>query len=231
MEAYKVVIADSDPMLQMLYDEYIRGERGFIVIKNVASKDELFTVLNCVNVDVVIMDLYLEGLGALSGLAEMRKKFPEVGCIIASKGEDGAAVQEAFKLGIFEYLKKPFKQEKLQQSLYNFRVMKNNLTGANRQLRQEDVDAFVASENEKRENLHQKPVPRGLEVKTLNDAETLLWSKKQLLSAEQVGAALGKSRATARRYLEFLTAMNRVETERVFSRIGRPQKCYRIKVI
>jgi|GEM_PF-5426968 len=231
MEAYKVLIADSDPMLQMLYEGYIRDERGFITIKCVSSKEEMMAVLRCVDIDVIVMDIYLNGLNTLSGLAEMHTEFPAVGCIVASVGDDASLVQQSLRLGVFEYLAKPFKQEQLQQALYNFRVMKNNITGVNQQLRQEDVDAFVATENKKRMALHAKTLPRGLNIKDLNDIETLLWSKKRALSALEVAKTLKKSRATARRYLEFLTAAERVETEQIFNKIGRPQKCYRMKVI
>ena len=76
-----------------------------------------------------------------------------------------------------------------------------------------------------------RSIPKGLQLKCLNDVETFLKEHDAAFSAEEVGENLGISRSTARRYLEFLTMSERVAVEYAYRRVGRPEKRYRMALL
>ncbi|WP_226916932.1 hypothetical protein [Halomonas sp. FME65] len=63
---------------------------------------------------------------------------------------------------------------------------------------------------------------------------SLLWTRRELIadgkpwSAEEVGAAMGASRTTARRYLEYMTGTGTLVAEVSYGSIGRPERRYRM---
>ena len=48
------------------------------------------------------------------------------------------------------------------------------------------------------------------------------------LSAEQVGEAIGSSRTTARRYLEYLVGTQELVADVHYGSVGRPERQYRL---
>jgi two-component system response regulator DctR len=56
----------------------------------------------------------------------------------------------------------------------------------------------------------------------------LLIKEEASLSAEEVAAALGLARVTARRYLEYLYQLGKVTVELQYGSVGRPIKRYKI---
>ena len=76
-----------------------------------------------------------------------------------------------------------------------------------------------------------RSIPKGLQLKCLNDIESFLKANEDTFSAQEVGEHLGISRSTARRYLEFLTMSERVVVEYAYRRVGRPEKRYRMALL
>lgn len=56
--------------------------------------------------------------------------------------------------------------------------------------------------------------------------KAVLETQQSGMSAEEVGNAIGASRITARRYLEYMSSVNELRTEVVYGIVGRPEKKY-----
>lgn len=231
MRILKVLIAEADPLLQKLYADLIAEESAFAVLKCVSTGPQMFEALRCVDTDLVLLDLYLKEFDAVNGLDELRKEFPRMDYIVASSGENPELVRKAMCQGVFEFLIKPFSFERLRLALRNYQVYHHSLTGRTRPWQQEDLDMLISMKSRDPSWSNNRAIPKGLQLKCLNEIESLLKEKDETFSAQEVGDRLGISRSTARRYLEFLTLSERVVVEFAYRRVGRPEKRYRMALL
>lgn len=231
MRILKVLIAEADPLLQKLYADLIAEESAFTVLKCVSTGPQMFEALRCVDADLVLLDLYLKEFDAANGLDELRKEFPRMDYIVASSGENPELVRKAMCQGVFEFLIKPFSFERLRLALRNYQVYHHSLTGRTRPWQQEDLDMLISMKSRDPSWSNNRAIPKGLQLKCLNEIESLLKESDETFSAQEVGDRLGISRSTARRYLEFLTLSERVVVEFAYRRVGRPEKRYRMALL
>lgn len=70
-------------------------------------------------------------------------------------------------------------------------------------------------------------LPKGLNESTLRQILSYLKNVKTPMSAEEIGEGVNLTRVTARRYLEYLEKIGRVEMELKYGTVGRPVKLYR----
>ena len=231
MQSLKVLIAESDPLLQKLYSDVIINDSSFTLLKCVSNGEELFDAMKCVDVDLVLLDLFLKDFDAMADLDELRKSYSHTDYIVVSSGENPALVRRAICAGVFEFLVKPFSFDRLRAALKNYQIYHHSLTGRTRPWRQEDLDTLLAMKSREPSWNNNRSIPKGLQLKCLNDVETFLKDHDAAFSAEEVGESLGISRSTARRYLEFLTMSERVVVEYAYRRVGRPEKRYRMALL
>ena len=231
MRRLKVLIAESDPLLQKLYSDGIINDSAFTLLKCAPNGTQMFEIMHCVDVDLVILDLYLKNFSAENGLDELRKEFPRTDYIVVSSGDDPEIVRKAICAGVFEFLVKPFSFERLRATLKNYQIYHHSLTGRTRPWQQEDIDALVSMKSRDAAFAGDRLIPKGLQLECLNDIENFLKESEDTFSAQEVGERLGISRSTARRYLEFLTISERVIVEYAYRRVGRPEKRYRMALL
>ena len=227
----KVLIAEADPLLQKLYSDLIAEEHSYSVVKCVSTGPKLFEAIRFFQADLVLLDLYLRDFSAIEGLDELRKEFPRTDYIIASSGEDPELVRNALCQGVFEFLIKPFSFERLKLALRNYQVYHHSLTGRTRPWQQEDLDTLVSIKARDPSWANNRAIPKGLQLKCLNDIEQFLRENPDTFSAQEIGDRLGLSRSTARRYLEFLMMSERLVVEYAYRKVGRPEKRYRIALV
>lgn len=228
MRVLKVLIAEADQLLQKLYSDLVAEENAYTVLKCVSSGPEMFEILRVVGADLVLLDLYLKDFDAMSGLEQLRKDFPRTDYIIVSSGENPDLVRNALCQGVFEFLIKPFSFERLRFAMRNYEIYHRSLTGRTRPWRQEDLDNLISMKSRDPSWANNRVIPKGLQIKCLNDIESFLKENDDTFSAQEISEKLGISRSTARRYLEFLTISERAVVEYAYRKIGRPEKRYRI---
>ena len=231
MRILKVLIAEADPLRQKLYSDLIGEEHSYSVVKCVSTGPKLFEAIRFFQADLVLLDLYLRDFSAIEGLDELRKEFPRTDYIIASSGEDPELVRNALCQGVFEFLIKPFSFERLKLALRNYQVYHHSLTGRTRPWQQEDLDTLVSMKARDPSWANNRAIPKGLQLKCLNDIEQFLRENPDTFSAQEIGDRLGLSRSTARRYLEFLMMSERLVVEYAYRKVGRPEKRYRIALV
>lgn len=231
MRVLKVLIAEADPLLQKLYSDLIAEENAYTVLKCVSSGPEMFETMNCVGADLVMLDLYLKRFDALEGLEQLRKNFPRTDYIIVSSGENPDLVRNALCQGVFEFLIKPFSFDRLRLALRNYQVYHHSLIGRTRPWRQEDLDSLVSMKSRDRSWADNRVIPKGLQIKCLNDIERFLKENDDTFSAQEIADKLDISRSTSRRYLEFLAMSGRAEVEYAYRKVGRPEKRYRMALV
>ncbi len=227
MRVLKILIAETDSLLQKLYSDVAAGESAYVVLKCVETGPKMFESMRCVEPDLVLLDIYLKDFDALAGLEELRREFPHTDYIVLSSGENPDHVRKAMCQGVFEYLIKPFSFERLRNTLRNYQIYYHSLTGRTSPWKQEDLDLLISMKSKDPQLADKMSIPKGLQLKCLNDVESFLRENEGTWSAQETAEKLGISRSTARRYLEFLTLSERVTVEFAYRRVGRPEKRYK----
>jgi two-component system response regulator DctR len=220
------VIADDSLKLQERYASALGRAKGFRLREIVSSGEELELCLRRSGIHLVLLDLFLEGWNGLESLRQARILHPRVDWLILSRGGDPDIVRSCICLGAFDYLIKPFSTERLEMALSAYYQYHEGLTQRRNPWQQEDLDRVTGLRGHFARSVD--AVPKGLQSKLLERVRACLGNPPRPRSSAEVGCALGISRSTARRYLEYLAEKGEASVEYEVSDVGRPIKLYRV---
>ena len=79
---------------------------GFTIIGEAANAVEALNKIAVLQPDVVVTDISMPGMNGLELIAEIRKKYPDITCVILTNYEDFKYAQNAIELGVSYYLLK-----------------------------------------------------------------------------------------------------------------------------
>lgn len=191
---------------------------GFCTELVVSNGDAAYDAVRSLSIDLVILDLSLPGENGLSFLRRVRENSVPLEVIVVTAARDASTARQSMHLGALDYLVKPFAPERLRQSLTVFSRRTRMLQ--KQRLCQADLDVAQAHSATLRR------LPKGLKSSTLDGVTTVLRRTATALTADEVGTAIGTSRVTARRYLEYLEVTGLARMERDHSTSGRPRHRY-----
>jgi two-component system CitB family response regulator len=125
--------------------------------------------------------------------------------------------------GVVHYLIKPFLFPTFEEKLLSYAAARDRMTRIGR-AEQGDVDRIFGTLRTARTDA----LPKGLSDATLDLIVQALGSSLSGLPAAAVADAAGVSRVTARRYLDHLCQLGRVELTMRYGGPGRPEHRYRL---
>jgi two-component system response regulator DctR len=222
----QVLLVEDDPMVQQVNKMFIEKINGFTVCGTASTGTKGKEQINLLKPDLVLLDIYMPGQDGLSLIQELRQEQIDVDIIAVTAANDTQSVKTMLRYGVIDYIVKPFSFNRLQQAFNQYKDMYRRLNqeGA---LTQDKLDEVMSS---KKENVNQSSVlPKGLHGQTLEQIYKYLSEMKDSESAEEIGNNVGLARVTARRYLNYLESIGKVEMELTYGAIGRPIQMYRLK--
>ena len=224
MQSIRVIIAEADALLQKLYTDLISKEKGFVVLGCVSNKKQLSEKLSTETPDLVLLNFYLDNFDSLKTFDILRKTSSTTEYIIIFDREDAELEREALKHAVFKYFISPFSFESLRQTLNDYRIyhagVVDNLSFEHQERIGTEKEHYRYWANNKSLALP------GLSAERLDDIEGFLKENPDTYSAREVATSLNFSLATARRHLEFLVTVGRIEVKFAYKRTGRPEKRY-----
>lgn len=219
------LVVDDDFRVASIHAAYVEKVPGFVVVGQAHSAEALVSRIGPLRPDLVLLDLYLpdhHGLEVLKRLRQPSQFGCDIDVIVITAASDAASVRSAMQCGAVHYLLKPFAFSALQDKLVAYREMRRQLT-ALRQADQGSVDRLYATLS----GAPRASTGRSHSGHTLDAIEELLQRSATELSASDVAASLGVSRATAQRYLAQLEASGKVAMTLRYGAAGRPEHRYR----
>lgn len=152
--------------------------------------------------------------------------------LVVSSSRDQVTVRQALAAQVVGYLIKPFDREVLHDRLLAYAAERREREASDRDvpLAQGEVDRLLTTGSLRTVSAAPRtPValPKGLSQVTLDRVLAALGPVTPV-SVDDVAAALGVSRATARRYLDHLVAVGAIDLAHRYGRRGRPQVLYRL---
>lgn len=215
----RTIIVDDDVEVASLHATFVAAHPAFGVVAVAHSGPEALRLIADHRPDLVLLDFDLpgmNGLDVLRGVRALGGSQPEAIAVTAARDVD--SVRQARSAGIQHYLVKPFTALDLRARLDD--VARDRLALVESEalvgLAQREIDALMRTGTQGRMQL-----PKGLSGETLVMVEKVLGTAPNS-SAAEIAELSGISRVSARRYLEYLVAVNRAEKTLDYATAGRP---------
>jgi two-component system response regulator DctR len=217
---FDVLIVEDDPMVADLHKRFISTLEGFTPVGVAGKGTDALAILEQTDVDLVLLDIFMPGIDGLDLLRKIRAKGKNIDVIMITAGQEGAMIQEALRLGVFDYLLKPFEFERLKAALQKFRNHRLDMGSRKTSLDQGQIDALFS----RRVDFNEIPqmLPKGIQENTLKKVLQVLESAREPLSVFEIAQLTGFSRVTVKRYVQFLLQSGRLSEETHYQEVGRP---------
>jgi len=102
----KVLIADNHPIVRMGIKNVLNSSSGFEVIDDAATTTELFTKLETLNPDVVILEMDIPEMNGIASLRKLKQEYPDIKVLIYSGQSEDVYALSTIRAGAFGYLSK-----------------------------------------------------------------------------------------------------------------------------
>jgi response regulator of citrate/malate metabolism len=222
----RVAVTDDDFMIARLHAKFVSSLQGFEVVGTACNYEQTVTLLQSSQPDLLILDVYMPDRSGIDLLHTLRAEKIDCDVILVTAAKENEIVEEGFRLGIFDYLIKPFDFDHFRKSLEKYRQFRSRLSSISQ------LDQDTLEELKRLRAAGSSPgrlPPSGIDVKTLERIKKCLQQFDGPQSAQTIAERAGVSRSTARTYLVYLVEENIVEEELLYGTVGRPQRLYRLK--
>lgn len=112
-----IMIVDDEPDILLVLSDFLRNE-GFTVLTATNGKEAL-DVVNATQktIDLALLDMAMPQMNGIETLKELKKIRPEMSAIMITAYRDAEKVVEAFRLGAYDCIFKPFDLKYLRQAI------------------------------------------------------------------------------------------------------------------
>lgn len=224
-EPIKVLIIEDDFAVARLHQRFVDDTPGFAVIGSELTAAAGAARIQQGGVDLVLLDMFLPDATGVDLLRQLRStdRMP-LDVIMLTASTEQELVAGALQLGALDYIVKPFEPKDFNARLQRYarrRSERNSLQDT--ALSQDQIDALQGHGH----RAPGQPLPKGLSASTGLLVEAELQKRAEPATAAELAEALGMSRVSARRYLEYFLTRGDVTVQPKYGVAGRPQNMYR----
>ena len=211
----RVLVVEDDFRVAEMHCGIVEALPGFTVI---GTANTVAAARTAGEFDLALVDLYLpDG----SGIDFVREQHSD--CIVLSASTEAETIRAALSAGALSYLVKPFGPTELAARLSGYARYRRILSGHN--LGAADVDLALDALRPRIAPLQSPAAPSPTKQVVLQALKTA----EAPLSASEVAAATGISRATAQRYLAGMATSGEVSVGLRYGATGRPEQEFQAK--
>ncbi|TMC51345.1 MAG: response regulator [Chloroflexi bacterium] len=220
----RTLVVDDDFRVADLHCAYVDRVPGFRVVGRAHSGAAALEKVDQLEPELVLLDIYLPDISGLDVLQRLREDHvAPVDVIAITAARDIESLRAAMRGGVVHYLIKPFLFPTFEEKLLSYAAARERMTRLDR-AEQGDVDRIFGTLRTART----EALPKGLSDATLELIIQALGRSQSGLPAALVADEAGVSRVTARRYLDHLCQLGRVELTMRYGGPGRPEHRYRL---
>lgn len=220
MSKIQVLIVDDDPTVADIHRRFVSAIEGFEVYATARNGKEALDFLERGKINLVILDIFMPELDGLEVLHKIRTMTTDTDIIIISAAQEGKTIQNAVRLGVFDYLLKPFDFSRFKKTMDSFRENYQNINEKKKAFfDQGEIDLVLCRSRIINDNA---VLPKGIQKETLDKIVDVFKKFSGLLSVEEVAQAANLSRVTVMRYVKFLLTIGDLVDELCYQEVGRP---------
>ena len=109
-----VLVVNNQLQLREFIRSILKDKYDIIMARGV---EEAFIYMSNCQIDLVLLDVKVARLDGITVLREMKKKYPETEIILITAYASLETIREAFKLGAYGFLMKPFDIDKFIETV------------------------------------------------------------------------------------------------------------------
>lgn len=223
----RVVIVEDDPMVSQLNAQYLSQMPGLHVEASFSNGRDALEYLKSHDIQLAVVDVYMPMMNGLELLRGIRSGGLQTGVIMITAATEMSVVEDALRLGIEDYLIKPFAFSRLQEAVQKY-MSRMSLVKSSKQADQAVVDKLLGYDSAREEST--RDLRKGLNAKTLQAIENLLREERdQAHTCESISQSSNLSKVTVRNYLNYLIEIGKLESSIDYGTGGRPRVLYRMK--
>ena len=220
-----VLIVEDDPMVAEINRSYLERTEGFCLAGIVSNTAAALDFLDTALVSLVLLDVFMPGMDGLHLLRAIREKHPSVDVIMVTASRSSADIQTALRLGVIDYVVKPFTIERFQAALIAYRE-RMRLLYAEEELDQDLLDKGVLSKDSRIAGKGETLL-KGIDRQTLKLVREIAASYGEEFSVKEIVPLAGISRVSLKKYLAHLEEKGEITKRLAYMPIGRPLTRYR----
>lgn len=221
----RVLLVDDEPLTLELHRAFVERLAGFVVAGECATARAAVTAIveRPGEIDLVLLDMTMPDGTGLDVLRHIRARASSVDVIAITAVRDAELVRSTASLGVAQYLVKPFTFRIFQERMRQYEAYRAQAAKTAGPATQAEIDALLSALRPSTA----VELPKGLSAPTVEKVSDALRAAAGPLSAQQIADALEMGRTSARRYLEHLADVGRVDREHRYGTRGRPVTEYR----
>ena len=216
-----VLIVEDDPMVAAINKTYLERTNGFRYAGGVPDGAAAVDFLRRHSVSLVLLDVFMPNMDGFSLLRVIREEHPGVDVIMVTAARASADIQQALRLGVADYIVKPFTYERFQAALYAY-AERTRFLQSGEDISQETLDKRIFAKKSSPLQL-----PKGIDAVTLARVRDVASSYEGDFRMQDIAPLVGISRVSIKKYLEFLESISCLTSTLVYLPVGRPVTTYR----
>lgn len=223
----RVLIVEDDPMVMRLNIEYLNRLDDIQLVAQCSDVPTALDVLEREAVDLVLLDVYLRNRSGLEVVLYLQRAGRDVDVILITAASEAATVRAARRLGVTDYLVKPFAFERFRDAVQVCRQAHDTFARLPEEIAQHEIDQLfrhIPQQTTRRAG----ELPKGLTAPSLAEvAKAILVLPEDTFTTETLIPATGMSRVSVRKYLKYLAERDVLGESFNYGQVGRPSFTYR----
>ena len=222
MSNLSVFIVEDDPMVLEVNKGFLDKMNGFQLVGESTNGRDAYENIVAKKPNLILLDMFLPDMTGMELFLKLRAERIPSDIIMITAARDAQTVQETLRLGAIDYLIKPFRFDRFEKALQQYKNSAKKLSNTN-SFKQEDIDQWLGIQHDVTE------LPKGLNDITMKQIVDYLMTDRAPITSEQLAQNVGMARVTVRKYLDFLATKGNVHINLKYGTVGRPTKYYSIK--
>ena len=221
---YKAIIIDDDPMVADIDRQYLEAHSGIAVVGAFGNGRAALEYVREYPTDLAIVDYYMPVANGHEFVRACYEEGLHIDVIMITANNDAKEVASLMRLGVIDYLVKPFTRDRFSQAIQRF-LARRAVLHSEEGLSQKDIDRLWSGTPPA--VITQKLLDKGLQQKTLELILDFLEERKsECLSNEEISKEVGLSKITVRRYMNYLLEAGEIISKIDYATGGRPSMRY-----
>ncbi len=221
----RVIVVEDDPMVARLNAAYLEQMDGVRVEGVFHNGAQALDFLRENPVELAVVDVYMPVCGGMELLRRLRGRGIPTAVIMITAATEMKVVEEALRLGIEDYIIKPFSYDRLRDAVRKFQD-KTSLVQSSPRVSQAVVDRLLGNDAQAP---GRRDLPKGLNARTLDSIRALLDEDPAgEHTCESLSTRSGLSKVTVRHYLNHLIETGVLKSDIDYETGGRPRVLYRL---
>ncbi|MFD1066439.1 response regulator [Oceanobacillus locisalsi] len=218
-----IAIIEDEPLISKFHQKYIEKVDGFCCAGSVETVEEGLELAKQPDVDLILLDIYLQQQNGLDLLKQIRAEEINVDVILITSANNQSSLQTGYRYGVVDYLLKPFTFERFEESLVRYRQTVKTTEG---KVQQAEVDRLFHPREQP--VLQPEDLPKGITKETCRNILTVMKEQEDWLSAAELSAYAQISHVSLRKYLRFFEEQKLLEKNVIYHSFGRPLQQYKL---